>query len=118
MKNILIVDDEKNFRDILKKKLEQQGQYKTYEAENGEVALNFLKNNNVEVDLILLDLFMPIMDGLTFYYHLKNTINKNIPVVILTNLTETPYPTDIKDFLIKSNTSLNDLVEKVSTHVA
>lgn len=110
MNTILLVEDEKEYRDILSKKLETAG-YTVITAQNGQYALNTLKNN--QVDLIILDLFMPVMDGLTFYYHLKHTLNKVIPVIILTNLTETAYPSEVKDFIVKANTSLDQVIEKI-----
>ncbi len=112
MNKILLVEDEKEYRDILSKKLETSG-YSVMTAQNGQYALNILKNN--QVDLIILDLFMPVMDGLTFYYHLKHTLNKIIPVIILTNLTETAYPSEVKDFIVKANTSLDEVVGKIRT---
>ena len=110
MNTILIVEDEKQYRDILAKKLETSG-YTVLTAQNGQYALNIVKSSSI--DLIILDIFMPVMDGLTFYYHLKNTLKKTIPVIILTNLTETTYPSDVKDFIVKANTSLDQVMEKI-----
>lgn len=60
MESILIVDDDINLCTVLKEELEEVG-YNSNFVNSGAEALDFLKNN--EVDLILLDLKMPTMDG-------------------------------------------------------
>lgn len=62
-KNILLIDDEENMRHSLSLILEQEG-YKVGVAENGEKALDILSNH--DFDLILCDIRMPVMDGVTF----------------------------------------------------
>ena len=75
---ILIVDDEKNIREVIREyaKLED---YDVMEAEDGIKALELL--NNEKFDLMILDIMMPLMDGFT----LLNSIpkNKRIPTIIL-----------------------------------
>ena len=112
--SLLVVEDEDDYRNVLSEKLESEG-FKVQKAENGQVALDYLENN--EVDLILLDMLMPSMDGTTFFYNLKNVLNKNIPVIILTNYTDTAYPGGVVDFVIKTNTSLSEVVEKVKKYL-
>ena len=75
---LLIVDDEKLIRDVIKTYAETEN-YETLEAENGLEALNIIKKENI--DLIILDIMMPKMDGMTFLEELKK--KKNIPVIIL-----------------------------------
>lgn len=111
---ILIVEDEKNYRDVLAEKLEMEG-FAVLKAENGQLALSLMKNT--DADLILLDMFMPQMDGATFFYHLKNTLKKDIPVIILTNFTEMAYPKGVVDFVVKTNVSLDEVVEKVKNNL-
>lgn len=81
--NILIVDDEKLIRDVIKTYAEKEN-FNVLEAENGIDALNIIKNSNI--DLIVLDIMMPKMDGITFLKTLKK--EKNIPVIILSARTE------------------------------
>ena len=57
---ILIVDDEKDVREILNYNISKAG-YKVYTAENGEEALGIIKKK--KPDLVILDVMMPIMDG-------------------------------------------------------
>lgn len=60
MKTILIVDDEQEIRDMLKKRLEQNG-YLTLTASGGNEAVTL--SSDSKPDLILLDIAMPVMDG-------------------------------------------------------
>lgn len=112
--SILIVEDEKNYRDILTERLQSDG-FSVLQAENGEIALDIVKNSSV--DIILLDMLMPQMDGTTFFYHLKNTLKKDIPVIILTNFTETAYPRGVVDFVVKSNTGLDEIINKIKKYL-
>lgn len=111
---ILIVEDEKDYRDILAEVLQTEG-FTVLKAENGQLALNLMENT--DVDLILLDMLMPQMDGTTFFYHLKNTLKKDIPVIILTNFTEMAYPQGVTDFVVKANASLDVIVEKIKNNL-
>ncbi|MDO4491959.1 MAG: response regulator transcription factor [Lachnospiraceae bacterium] len=75
---ILCADDEKEIRDVFRLYLEQSG-YNVLEAENGMQALEILKKE--QVDLVLLDIMMPGIDG---YRTLKNIReNNNIPVIMV-----------------------------------
>ncbi len=80
MPTVLIVDDEKNIRATLARSLRLEG-YATLEAANGAEALDRLRDE--EVDLIILDLQMPILDGLTF---LEKTAasDRRVPTIVLT----------------------------------
>ena len=75
---LLIVDDEKLIRDVIKTYAETEN-YETLEAEDGLEALKIVKNN--KIDLIILDIMMPKMDGMTFLEEIKK--DYNIPVIIL-----------------------------------
>ncbi|MCQ2510697.1 MAG: response regulator transcription factor [Lachnospiraceae bacterium] len=75
---ILTADDEKEIRDVFRLYLEQAG-YNVLEAENGMKALEILKKE--KVDLVLLDVMMPGIDG---YRTLKNIREaNNIPVIMV-----------------------------------
>ncbi len=109
-KRILIVEDDKDYREVLTELLEEEG-FRVHYAENGQVGLDLLKNT--DVDLVLLDLLMPQMDGVTFYNNMRNALKKNIPVIMLTNFATTVRPEGIDDFIIKSNTSLDEVLKKI-----
>lgn len=75
---ILIVDDEKDIRNIISIYLESNG-YTTMEAENGKEALKALEEENI--DLAILDIMLPDIDGINLC--LKIRANKNIPIIML-----------------------------------
>lgn len=77
-KLILVVDDEKPIRDILVYNLQKEG-YKTVEAEDGEKAIDLALSE--KPDLILLDIMLPKVDGLTVCKRLRH--NLNVPILIL-----------------------------------
>lgn len=82
MKKILVVDDEKEVRELIKAGLDKT-KYATLTAANGEEALNICKKN--KPDLILLDIAMPMMDGYQVCEKLKqDPQTKDIPVLFLT----------------------------------
>lgn len=86
MKRIMIVDDEKDVLLLLKVVLEKEG-YEVIEAGNGLEAYNKLtdKANPLKVDLVILDVMMPDMDGYTFQTRLQQTDElKKIPIIVLT----------------------------------
>lgn len=77
-KTIFIVDDEQHTRNLIRVYLTEAG-YKTLEAHNGEQALKILKNSNI--DLVLLDVMMPFMDGWSLCKEVRSF--SNIPVIFL-----------------------------------
>ena len=76
---ILIVDDEPPIRRFLRTALAAQD-YRVEEAGDGEAALDFLKRN--PVDLVILDLGLPGMDGLDVVRRLRGE-GKTVPIIIL-----------------------------------
>ncbi|OGF47886.1 MAG: hypothetical protein A2452_12005 [Candidatus Firestonebacteria bacterium RIFOXYC2_FULL_39_67] len=79
---VLVVDDEEKNRKLLNKILKTAG-YSVLEAENGERALRIIQSNTV--DIVLLDIVMPGMDGYEVCDRIKtNPYTKNIPIIILT----------------------------------
>ena len=87
MANILIVDDSVTVRTQLKNDLANEG-HASGEAGTGLEALGYLEENGSSIDLILCDVNMPEMDGLTLCRELhKNPALCNIPVVMLTTQT-------------------------------
>lgn len=63
MKGVLILDDEEEIRELLEYNLTKQG-YSCFLASNGKEGLEVLSENNDKIDLILLDVMMPVMDGI------------------------------------------------------
>ena len=83
MYNILVCDDEKDIVSALKIYLESDG-YKVFTAFNGKDALEMAAEN--EIHLILMDIMMPVMDGITAMVKLRE--NSNVPVILLTAKSE------------------------------
>lgn len=83
-KRLLIIDDDKDLREIVKLLLEAEG-ISTFVAGNGQEAIKLLKNTDIakEIDLILLDLIMPMMDGFNFLSWLRQEKKSTIPVLVL-----------------------------------
>lgn len=80
---IMICDDDRDIRNALKIYLSGEG-YKIIEAENGAEALKLLKEN--EVHLVLMDIMMPKLDGVSATTKLREEYN--LPVIILTAKSE------------------------------
>lgn len=76
--NVLIIDDEVLIRDVVKEYCLNE-EYNVFEAENGIEGLDVLENN--KIDIIVLDIMMPKMDGYTFFEKMKEKYN--IPTIVL-----------------------------------
>lgn len=83
-KKIVIVDDFKGIRAIVKEALEKKG-YQVFEADNGEEAMKFF--NGTQVDLLITDFDMPEMDGAKLIEKLRNTARyMYTPVIMLSGV--------------------------------
>ncbi len=83
---VLVVDDVEANRDVLSRQLKRQG-YAVAIAENGQAALDQLRGS--KVDLVLLDIMMPEMDGYEVLQRLKaNEALRHIPVIMISALSE------------------------------
>ncbi len=81
-KTIMVIDDSASFRTVVKLALQKAG-YAVLEAADGRDALTKLEGT--KVNLIVCDVNMPNMDGLTFLKHVKaGATNKFTPVIMLT----------------------------------
>lgn len=117
-KTILIVEDEASMLAALRDKFSREG-FVILEAKNGQEGLNGALTNHP--DLILLDIIMPIMDGMTMLDKLRqDPWGKSVPVILLTNLSEADKVAaslrqGVYDYLVKSDWKLEDIVKKVKT---
>ena len=113
-KKILIVDDEKPLANMLASHLREEG-YETMTANNGQEALEKIKES--VPNLILLDILMPVMDGVAFLEKLRLEASfRQMPVIMMTNKEEKDDFKKANDlgvsfYFIKSNTSLKVLDE-------
>lgn len=115
-KKILIVEDEVSLLNALALKFSQEDMIVS-EAYDGEEGIEKAKKE--KPDIILLDIIMPKMDGMTMLKKLRDAEwGRKIPVIILTNLAEAEKVSEaaeegVYDFLVKTNWHINDVVEKV-----
>jgi len=115
-KKILLVEDEEIIRNLLKKKLEQEG-YEVKIAIDGEDGLKAMRNE--KPNLVLLDIIMPKLSGFEVMEEMqKNEELKMIPVIVISNSGQ-PVELDkakklgAKDWLIKTEFDPQEVVAKV-----
>lgn len=101
MYNILICDDHRDIVNALKIYLAPEG-YNLYEAFTGKEALNIVKQNDIH--LILLDVMMPGMDGITATAKIREF--SNVPIILLTAKSET------EDKVLGLNVGADDYITK------
>ena len=120
MSTILVVDDMAVFREPIAAALRQQG-YQAVCAENGREALGAARTHRP--DLILLDVAMPVMDGLKFLEAMRQDPNlSQIPVILLTAISERDSVLQAgklgaSDYLLKSQFSLADMFSRVKNRL-
>ena len=116
-KKKLIVEDDKDFLGILKIKFESEG-FSVVTAEDGASGMRVAGDERP--DLIMTDILMPKMDGIEMVRKIRKFDNKAL-IVFLTNMVDQTSMGDMKDlkdsggydYLIKSQLSIADIVEKV-----
>lgn len=125
---ILVVDDEPDIKELIRQKFRnkiKENEYEFYFAENGAEALSLIKDNN-SIDLILTDINMPVMDGLTLLLKINELNNRILRSVIVsaygdmenirTAMNRGAYdfitkPIDLKDLEITIEKSLREIAE-------
>lgn len=114
-KKILVAEDESSIATALKLKLEHEG-YTVEVVRNGNEALK--KINEMSFSLVLLDIMMPEKDGFDVLKELQNS-GKKMKVAITSNLGQPEDKERAKslgavDFLVKSDTSLIEIIDRVN----
>lgn len=107
MFNILVVDDDKNTRRLFKAVLELE-HYHVYVAENGEQALSVMDEEHI--DLVILDIMMPKMDGYEFTKMLRET--KNTLPILMVSAKQMPQDKR-KGFLVGTDDYMTKPVDEV-----
>ena len=120
-RNILLVEDDKFISRAYGDGLKRAG-FEVTNATNGKEALEEMSNEPPQ--LLLLDLVMTIMNGFEVLEEINlSSIFKKIPIIVLSNLGQ---ESDVKkakelgavDYLIKSNLSMKQVIEKVKFYIA
>lgn len=99
--NILVCDDERDILDAIEIYLKAEG-YKVFTAENGLDALEILKNN--EIHLAIIDIMMPVMDGISLIMKMRDVTN--IPIIVLSAKSE------VTDKIVGLNVGADDYITK------
>lgn len=116
MHTVLIVEDDIDLNTGLKQAL-QKDRFSVETSRNGKECLEMVAD--VMPDIILLDLRMPQMDGLTTIEHLKNDEStRTIPILVLTNVDDMTniskvIDAGVRDYLVKADTPIDEVVIKV-----
>ena len=119
-KKILIAEDDDFLRGMYQSKLEMEG-FLVDVAENGKEAFKAMEKN--PPNLILLDILMPVMNGFEFLHQLSaSKKNKNIPVILLTNLSgkedlDKGLKLGAKDYLIKAHFTPEEVIKKIKQYI-
>lgn len=112
-KKILIVEDSKSYLFILSQSFMSEG-FSVATAEDGEQGLVAVKEENP--DLILLDIEMPKMDGITVAKKLRE-LNVQTPIIFLTNVSDLKRVSEAienaTDYIVKSDLSVEGIIDKV-----
>jgi len=115
-KTILVVEDDESMVEALVEKFKSSG-FNVFSAKNGEEGLKLALSNHP--DIILLDIVMPKMDGLSMLRKLKeDKWGAFAPVVILTNLSDNQKLAEaleigVVEYIIKAEVRLSDIVLSV-----
>jgi DNA-binding response OmpR family regulator len=118
---ILIVEDEGPLADVLKDRFENEG-FDVLTARDGAQGLMLAIDKQPAV--ILLDIIMPKVDGLTMLKNLRaHETGKNIRVIVMTNVNDSKevheaLANGARDFLVKSDWVISDLVESVRHQIS
>lgn len=99
--NILVCDDEKDILDAIEIYLKAEG-YKIFTAKDGVSALKILEKN--EIHLAIIDIMMPVMDGITLIMKMRETTN--IPIIVLSAKSE------VTDKIVGLNVGADDYITK------
>jgi DNA-binding response OmpR family regulator len=118
---ILIVEDEAPLRSLLVKVMSEAG-FEVLEADDGQKGLDVALQDHP--DLILLDLMMPVKDGMTMLSELRqDEWGKGVQVILLTNVDQEEHKAEaakygVDTYLLKWNWKLEDFVGLVKGKLA
>lgn len=115
MKTVLLIDDDEAFTSLVKDAFGKRS-YAVVSASDGKAGLEAVKGS--KPDIILLDLKMPGMDGISFLRALKDTSARHIPIIIVTNDTSLDAIADgtelgVRTYILKANESMQTILDKV-----
>ena len=117
MTKIAIIEDDAMIAQMYQMKFELDG-FEVEISNNGQDGLEMVKK--LRPDLLLLDLKIPKLDGISVLEKLRSDNFKNLPVILLTNSDRSEVPVDIDkfqiaDYIVKANLTPRQVVEKVKS---
>lgn len=114
-KKILIIDDDDSLRSVMEDGFSREG-FSVRTAKNGKEGLELAINE--KPDLILVDILMPVMDGITMIKELRqDSWGKDANIILLSNLDDTTKIAEaaqlkVFDFLTKQDNKMEDVIKK------
>src|SRR5688572_6707495 len=120
MSTVLVVEDSPAAREVVMRILRREG-YDVIGASNGLEALDSIHDRHP--DLVLLDVMMPEMDGMSVLARLRQDAETaDLPVILITALSDEKRMNrarelGARDYLVKSQFSYDDLLDRVGRHV-
>jgi len=120
-KTILVIEDDSFLKELEQKKLTERG-YTVFSAPNRAEAFAVL-NGPTKIDLILLDLLLPEIDGFAILEEIRSSNDlSETPVIVFSNLYEEKDAKrannlGISDYMLKSNFTLDELAEKIKKYI-
>ncbi len=114
---ILIIEDDNFLQGLEAKKMKKEG-YDVYTAGNSVEAFRII-DKKIKIDMILLDLMLPDVDGFEILRKVRATPDvSSVPVIVFSNLSEEKdiekaKQLGISEFMVKSNFTLDQLADEV-----
>ena len=118
-KKILIAEDDKFIAEMYVTKLTAEG-FEAKSVENGQEAINELET--FQPDIVLLDIMMPVMNGIEALKKIYKDMKVKVPVIVLTNANEKDYVSQAldlgaRDYLVKSSHTPDEVVVKIKENL-
>ncbi len=120
MKKILIVEDEKMLADMYKDRFQREG-FEVHSAIDAEEAFGMARE--VKPDMVILDILLPEENGISFLKNLRNTEEiSSTPVIAFSNYDDEETRREasslgVKEYLIKTNYTPKEIIERVNYHL-
>ncbi len=120
-KRVLIIDDEEFFCKLVKKNIEQTGEFEVHIATNGDDGIRLIKE--LKPDLVLLDIVMPGMDGTEVASQIRNDKSiEDTPIVFLTAIAKEEESSSRTSFtrgysLLAKTVSVGELIKCIKDNV-
>jgi CheY-like chemotaxis protein len=120
MAKVMVVEDTAIIRESVAKILRREG-FETYCASNGEEAMAAMEH--ARPDLLLLDLMMPVMDGMQFLEQIRLDPRwHDTPVIVMTALQDPEtekrvHQLGAKEYLLKASFSVAQMIDQIRRHI-